>query len=432
MRNFKEKPTVFLTEQERSQIVQYDLSFDRANYQELLDLKATLSEEEYIKKKQGLDALTRFNLETALGERFNTGLSRRRDDIVDGRLRDHSTGEILLEIFKKGQEWMAKNGSTPYEQQRELAEVIGFSKIQEIMVNEQTPLGTMMLSISQPGGRYKHNFYDVFTLKIDEKGERYVQADRWSSALDIQESVKKAKSINPFHKFSFYPTDVELLTNPVLIDPWMTIHNTSEKIHAFFHRDHTFMPVEQFEEIKKEAGFMIDAYIQQMNKDPHNIRNQGVTFNAILNYADFQAGFGRSTEKSGEVFNTSFGKVDDYSERAAYYMSRLANTISYWGTQEVRSVDTGCGISGGAIVTFGHGIHIGSNGMFGRTGVSQSPFSVFDAGRQISKQEKEEAYSFDKKGTCIDCKGENLWLGPCKLCKSCDFNAQMKQLVGSS
>lgn len=352
-------------------IVQYDVAFDTDEFGKLLQLKkenTVLFEE----KRKGQESFTKFNLETAIGERFNAGLSQRRDEIIDGEICDTNMKKPMLAMIKNGVEYRKNNGSSPSDQLREQAEVIGFEKIQDVLTSPFTPVGTMMVSISPPGGKesiYKHNFYDVFTVKEDENG-RYVEPRRYSSGLKVEEYTEKAAMLQESYfedaQANKLPVDAYFLSHPIRIDSNETFVD-ADAVHADFHQDHEYMEHEQYQEILRLCQPFIHAYLQQLAKDPYDLRARNLRFNALLNKADEVA----DQLKAGVI-------VTDVFVTATY------DEIERLGEQEVREVGTGCGSSKGASVD------------------EYSPFSVSEFGFVGTDKYGDRAFS------CPKCNKRNV------------------------
>lgn len=312
--------------QRLGKIVQYDVSFDTNEYGKLVSLK-TIDPLAFEEQKKALDGFVKFNLETAIGERFNAGLSQRRDEIINGEICDTNMKRPMLAMIKNGVEYRAKNGSSPTDQIREQAEVIGFAKIQNVLASPLTPVGTMMVSISPPGegdSIYKHNFYDVFTLAEDEGG-RYLDVRRYSSGLSFREYKEKIREIRPDYKESFTTADF-------LANPFEVIGSTdADALHQRLHKHHEYKDYAEYQEIIRLCQPFIHAYLDQLAKNPYDTYERNVRFNAVLNKADEIA----DQRRNGVIVHDVFVRATD-------------DEIYRLGEQEVRKVGTGCGASGGA------------------------------------------------------------------------------------
>jgi len=114
-------------------------------------------------------------------------LSHENFDVKKGQIYARNGREPFVEVIKKGkglQEKLLKS----YDYEREDAEVVGFEKMEQILTDSKTPEGSMVISISPPGGAessYRQNFYDVFTKTGNE-----IELDVTVSALTNSEYAK--------------------------------------------------------------------------------------------------------------------------------------------------------------------------------------------------------------------------------------------------
>lgn len=313
------------------EVVAYDVSFDRKVY------KNPSSELD----GQMLDAYTRRQVETHIGERFNVVLSTSRYNIQEGTIFAEDMHEPFLDMMVRGRDYRKLHGD-PIDHLREEAEVEGFRKVQDTLVNAQT--GSMMLSISPPGREgsiYTHNFYDIFTVKQDQKG-KYIEARRYSSSLSVPEYLQKLWDLRPDAKEAFlWASDAHLLSHPVFIsDKTMN----ADFVHRQLHKDHQTMSEVEFSRIVNECKPFIDEYIKSLRNDPENDKRHEHLFRATLNKAD----------------EAAEGKEIYYKDHEAFLMD-----MHRLGKQEVRYVDTGCGPSGTkknpfSVVEFGDADKYGS------------------------------------------------------------------------
>ena len=326
-------------------IVAYEPNFDRKAYSE-------------VKNKERLDAYTKKQLETHLGERFNVLISQTRYEIKNKQIYGENTNEPFMQMLSRGVEYRKKYGN-PLDWERETAEVVGFRKIEEALLLEKAKIGDMMLLISPPGegeSIYKHNFYDVFTLKEDEKG-KHVEAIRYSSSLTNSEYVEKLKPIKDISKAA---KDTDFLANPIRIDPFL---KTADDIHKYLHKDHEFITKEEFDQILDITTPLITSYINTLSEKPFDENLQLLTYNAILNKADIAIQLVKDKEKNDFV--------KDYILQSQFISKE---EIYHLGIQPVRVVSSGCGASGG----------FAALGVLNNTA---SPFSVSEFGKKKQEQE---------------------------------------------
>lgn len=335
-------------------VVAYNPDFDRNAYETL-----------EAKDKKRLDAYTKKQLETHLGERFNVLLSQTRYEIRDNQIFGENTNEPFMQMLERGVKYRRKNGN-PVDFEREEAELVGFGKIEEKLTNGETKIGTMMLSVSPPGEKdsiYKHNFYDVFTLKEDEKG-RFVEAIRYSSSLTIEEYRERLKLFSNLESIS---GDADFLRQPHLVD--QKLFKTSDEIHSYLHRNHEFITKEEFDQIISIVSPLIISYVNTMSEKPFDQNLQLLTYNAILNKADVVLGMikKRNNKKL----------LEDYVIQSKFTTNI---DIFMFGGQPVRITPTGCGTSGGFSVSQS-------------LNITASPFGVLEFGL---KNKQEEWFSCPK------------------------------------
>lgn len=247
-------------------------------------------------------------IETHIGERLNTLLSKTEYEIQGGQMYGFGLSEPFLEVMRSG----VGHGNAS-DRKREEAEVNGFEKIQNLLT-KNVPDGTMMISISPKGDKdsvYQHNFYDVFV----RKGSR-IEARRYSAGLDWQQFGERAKKIG----YKGEINDVSFLSNPLVAPDFF---QTPDEIHNFFHKEHEYI---------SEADYLLILQICLPSILYYANNPSEISFNAVLNKADF-----------------IYKNLDDIKLGKIKYQD-IANkfTSEDWGSLPVRSVMTGCGYSQGA------------------------------------------------------------------------------------
>lgn len=306
---------------DQAKVVAYETSFDTKNYCELYQMQSK-NKKDYEERKISLNEFTKRQLETHIGERFNVLLSKTRYKIKNGSIFTAHIEEPFMHVLVRGRDYRRKYGS-PVDWPREQAEVEGFEKIEQVLCNPSTEVSTMMLSISppgNPGSSYQHNFYDIFTLREDHSG-RHIEARRYSSALNNWEYAQKVRR---FYPTPFIPTDVYFLSAPIQISKDVDCYIAPDDIHYDFHKDHSFLSEEKFQEILKVCGPLIISYINLLSENPFDESMQILIFNAILNKAD-------------------------QTRTQTHYRSLPIEEEIYWlGNLPVRHVMAACGPSSGA------------------------------------------------------------------------------------
>ncbi len=363
----------------------YDVALDVKRAQEGLAEAASL--EDYQRKKNELVSYNKDQMVTNLSERYNVILSTYSYDVRDGELWGKDMGEPFMQSLKRGRDYRREYGSS-IDYRREDAEVIGFKKIQDVMTDEDTPIGTMMLSVSPPGlegSTYSHNFIDIHTKKIQESGEVYVESQRVSSGLSIEEYGEKISAFAEI-AIDFDDPGAYFLENPIAIENTLT----PDDLKFYLYKEHEHMDEETFTLIKENVSCLIERYAEAVVERPDFTQEHRILYNAVLNKADVIA---RGIQGDGlENFRASINFYDDYDEQ---------QDIEYYGYQEVKVVSAGCGLSGGYNVS---------------REASSSPFSVIEFGVGSDK------YG-ERNFKCPSCRKENKrpynkLLDRCQYCKS--------------
>lgn len=350
----------------------YEPYFDRREYSK-----------KDIKDKTQLDRYTTRQVETLLGERLNVILSKNKYAIKNNAIYGENMSEPFIDVMVRGRDYRREiGGEDRIDGKREQAEIDGFSKIQDILCNPNIPTGTMMISVSSPGKEgslYKHNFYDIFTLK-KEKEERFIEARRYSSALSNEEYREKLASFYPnIYREDISPTEDYFLSHPVVISG--SSFGNTEGVHVYLHKNHKYMEEGNFEQVLRACSPFIKSYIRALSENPTDVDSHSLILDAILNKVDREADYLR------------IHKVDlhDIFVRP-YDVLSLQREIEFLGHQPVRQVTTGCGSSGG----FGKSKN--SSGL--ADAMLKNPFSVSDFAFKDDLGDRE----FD----CPVCKYKNV------------------------
>lgn len=382
MRLFPQEDTVF----EKRKLVMYDPLFDAQKYQAIFMLKRE-NPQLYEQKKAELDIYTNFNLKTGLGERYNAGVSRLTNTIKEGKIYGQGSQEPLMDIYLRGQKYRKENGSTPEDQGLESAEIVGFDKIQQVLADEQTPIGTMILFVSSPGveGKtvYTHNFYDVFRLE-ERNGTRIIAYARFSSGLDEKESLEKLQTIDPSYAFGVKNVDgTYYRANPLKIDPYLFGNPNSEDVHAFMHKEHIYTSLEHYEKILEKTTLYRAAYLKALEENPFDMDNIYRKYNATVNKGDQIEGL---LEKGIMIDETPVPHQTFIKEM--YILER----------EEVEERGGGCGGSGGF-----------------KTDSETSAFSVSEFGFVGSDKYGDRAFSCPKCNK-TNVRPENELIANCQHC----------------
>ena len=315
----------------------YEIQQDAVVYRVLAEEKGKLGYEE---AKHDLDSYIKMQLETHLGERLHVGISRFTHTIIDGELRVAETNESLYEMIKRGRDYRRENGK-PVDWDREDAEVVGFGRIQNMLTDKHTPVGTMMFFVSPPGevdkgSIYKQNFYDVHHKVSDNRVESY----RYTSGLTPEQSQSRLQTLDKRYTRTSVPLDSEFIANPVVIKPGTAGLETPDAIHTYMHVDHAHMSREKFAVVMAACQPLIQEYCRSLADNPDNLAAHQRNLNILMNYAD---------QVAAELETVPAEKVVAFSgtQRDARPWIPPAIDEAALANKKVRVTDTGCGSSGG-------------------------------------------------------------------------------------
>lgn len=340
--NLSEARRQYVTEQQgrKKEVKAYEVEQDVVVYRVL---KQQEGSSEYDSDKESLDAYTKMQLETHLGERLHVGISQLHHTIVNGEMRVADTDESLLEMLKRGRDYRRIHGK-PVDWDREEAEVLGFERIQKELTKPDAPIGTMMFFVSpqgdiEKGSIYKNNFYDIHHKVSDTE----VVSFRFTSGLTPEESQQRLKLVDSRYDRGEIPTDAEFIANPIKVLPGTKGLENPDTIHSFMHVDHKYMSRKKFAVVLSACQPLINDYRQSLTDDPDNIAEHKKRLDILMNYADNVAEELESASGSRVVALSDYQDQKDVRPWIPPQIDRDALS-----RQKVRVAATGCGSSGGA------------------------------------------------------------------------------------
>ncbi len=273
-------------------------------------------------------------IETALKERFGLATNVFIYSVdSDGDLTNNLVPNEKFKVFlKRGILYRESIGSR--EQERENAELDGFLKITEKLVDNETPDGTMMISISGTGivenTFYPKNFIDIYERVKTENGTVVIKMTRFSSSNDYEEYIRVATKFNKdyFNEFEG-PIDAWFLKNPILVKPQQKLSSPEELFSKIFNNEKKSMEEAEFQELLEYCMPLITNFINLLTSDVLNPEKLAENLNAILNKADL------------------FEQQKRNKQETIIFQSSVEMDIFKLGRQTVRAVDGACGLSGG-------------------------------------------------------------------------------------
>jgi hypothetical protein len=292
------------------------------------------------------------NITTALRERHHTKESSVTLFVdEDKKIRnDAFPDEPYEDMLERGRAYREEHGSQ--DTTREKAEIEGFKKIQHVLTDKNTPVGSTFVVISPPSliedTPYTHNFVDMYSVAEDrETGQRKFDYVRYASPLDYDQYGQLATRLQP--DFMEQKAEAERETCETLsMDAWFLANplfmpgdgkSSDELFSEYFADDIKAMEEDAWQKLDSiylpYKLYLLDQ-ITKSDFDPIKIAE---AYNALL----------VSTKKEHlpkqETVHVIFDAAKTKLESEEY--QRIAAFVNRHGRDRVEEVRAGCGNSGG-------------------------------------------------------------------------------------
>lgn len=351
----------------------YSTLLDVRAFRNLLSQKELLQPEKFARKLSELHALTRHNVETSLGERFNVELSKEGYQITNHLIFHPSYEEPFIEVIRRGQEYRWDNGSN--DTRRENAEGVGFEKVQDLLTRPNVPSDEKIIVISPKGSQdsiYQHNFYDVY-----QKGQAsQITMSRFTCKFSYDQFYEAAQMLDSLTDLPENPNDSDFLSSPLIT------YKSLVEINQTFSPQEDTMSQPEYAKLIEACALLINDYISNLSQNPQEYDAEKEYYR-ILRFACVYTGIGPQTY---DVFARR-SIIEEI--RRPILLPRVALTID---RQTLSAVKTGCGISGQISSSF-------------KILSLTRPFSVADfskLGRNIEGEDDEEVIDFQCPGIKAD------------------------------
>lgn len=362
--------------------LQYNINFDRNAYQALNSEEGQIPPAEFAERLINLNALTRHNIETAIGERYNVELFQETYQLIENELFSPSFAEPFLEVIRRGQRFRIATGSNDLE--REAGDVEGFQKVQKLLAENYNPEFKVII-ISPKGPQnsvYQHNYFDVYERLDTGK----IRMSRLTCKFSYEEFALAASKIDTA-ALPKYPTDADFLSSPIRTT------KTMAEIQQIFHPQEKTLAQKEYQKLLEACAPLISIYLN--NRSQQN-------YNAILNFADIYM-------NKHHVINNQTYRQEIISR--VHSEANLPQTMAILRSLAVREVRTGCGVSGGT------------------TSLQSSPFKPFslaDFGMKLTASQEDEFGTLEIH--CEECNSTYL-RQPGKLEEKCRICGGKKGIV---
>lgn len=341
----------------------YNTRLDVATYQNLLGQKRHLDPEQFAQELSRLNRLVSHNIETALGERYNAELFQENYFVRDEQIWSHTFNTPFLDVVKRGQQFRQQKGSR--EVGRELAEVEGFEKVQQLLTTDyRLPTTVIVISPKGPGGSiYQHNFYDVY--QKNQAGE--ITMTRLTRKFTYEQFYETAKIIDHENSLPQNPKDADFLKNPL-----KTSH-TLDQIKNIFQPQENTMPLPEYKKLLEVCTPLNKYYVNCLIENPNEYEAEK-NFRSIVQFAEIYTG-------------NDIGNFDNATRLTIINSAQKTHELPYLIPQlsapPIRQMATSCGIFGSPSYT--------TDSLF-------RPFSVADFGNRSLNNKSEDKSDFQCPG----------------------------------
>ena len=347
----------------------YTVGFDPRNYH--APIPDNYSQEEILERRKAniRENIIRYLGEYRLGVKYDEFHYNFEQDAESGDFflsSPHADPGPILNIYRKAISYKEERG-LPID--REVAECLGFQKLQEGLADAQE--GTLILWVSPPGpkadGYGDHSFTFIGQVVKDPEGEKRLRIIPYRNVLSFEEHKEYLKYFNK--DAQFFNKDTHFLANPVIIEQSEAIQ-TPDDIISFIGETERFN-IEWRNKLTPLIMPLIGGFIQLVREKASN-GELNRTRNAIENYV-ISIRPHLLNQETTERNNINIEQTDVIFDK----FGREAPPIAYGS----------CGSSATTLMEF------------------------------HENSEKNWEYSH---GDCVVCGEKNTMVGPCKICKSCE------------
>lgn len=224
---------------------------------------------------------------------------------------------------------------------REEAGYIGRLKIQEKMVNPNTPIGFTMIVVSGPGlnegSQQKGNFVQFYILKQDLlTGERYVEMIPFVSKADYSQYKKGAFQIKPtYFNEQTQAIDLYFLQNPIEIE-----HGSIEEIFTQLTGETIDRRTDSnFQKFKDENKDRVEYFLEAVVAPIFDPQEAKKRWHAVVAGADI-------IWKNLQRISQKVLEITVNIERFIPTFANMAQEVDFLVKQKVEDIVAPCGLTG--------------------------------------------------------------------------------------
>lgn len=326
---------------------------ERARYDRIINSPALSSEQKSFFIEQFKEE-TRIQMVTNLRERHRVEQSTTVFIISGDKLQSALlSNEDLEDILDRGLEYRKQVGSK--EIVREEQEVVTFKKkIQPVLTNSNTPIGTMLIAGSPPSADkdtpYGKRFIDIWQLKENDFRERYVERIRFTTGLSYEGYKKGFENFDPDYFNNQAESNLSfatyVLSHPVVLLPTDNFRSSEALYRANFEQDSQVIDGSLFQEGLPNWLPLIDYFTEAICRGKINWSSVAMSFNATLNISDefFEVKRRQIDKKFVYLINTVSTHL--FLSQNIAPLS-VEEQIAHYGKQPVKTKAGPCGPSSG-------------------------------------------------------------------------------------
>lgn len=263
---------------ERTDMHQYDTRFDSQRFMALATFRHAPNYQERLTAEK---AYLEQQLKTDLGERQGLSVSTVYYQIIDGKLYSQGFSEPAEVVFRRG---MYRN---PADFKRDEARDASFQFMQSILADPKVPDGLTVL-IASPRGQEGSDEEDNYVDGFSRLGNQVVQR-RYKSNLTNENYRRKFSEIDPkvSQLLPEYPTDVNLISTPVIVSPDMAFWDP-KKVKDFLFQREMGMSKEEFDELLLAMAPLLTSYMNTAVERPWALKELDTEYVAFHKGAELK------------------------------------------------------------------------------------------------------------------------------------------------
>lgn len=303
----------------------YNVQLEINEFQKLSQLEGRIPPEQFAQELLKWRQEKLINQQTNLGERFNAQLFEVSYPITNNRLQNPFRNEPMLDSIVNGQQERFSARQLSRDDKRELVEVTTFSAVESYFQKNE---GALIVP-SPAGGSFGLNFVDVYHSQ-NINSEKSVVMSRFPTNLSLQEHWQLAQKLTSFPLGEISPAEKDIQIKSLVIQTPLTIN----EIRKIYRPEENTTSLFQYNKLLTATNGLINNYVDSIIRgEPMHVVQRN--HNSVLKFADIY--MGRDTDLTHKI-----------TPSHTFNPENIARVAAMLGSQEIRTVKTGCGLQGSA------------------------------------------------------------------------------------